>query len=260
MALSYQEMERLLMKELRLYHHPIAVTFLFSDEEVAEFKQKTKYLVPARPLTFCQWEIGARMQALTIVGTPQKLACSNAKVSFGWKDIDDHEVKTQSKYCRNEEQARRFLQAKPRMPLDSLKAVAVGPLGSAVIPPHAVHFYCDSIQAYHLAVDYMVATDTELLQTQVLMSSSTCGGSVDCWQKQRYNFTTPCSGSYNAGKTERGESNVFIPGSAIGPVVERMLERIKSKGSASLTRPGDPFPGADICKNCPLISYKKEED
>lgn len=41
----------------------------------------------------------------------------------------------------------------------------------------------------------------------------------------------PSSGSYNAGKTERGEINFILP--------------------------GDGFPGADICKNCPLILFHK---
>ena len=41
MPLSYAEMERHLMDELRLYHHPIAVTFLATDAEVAEFKRTT---------------------------------------------------------------------------------------------------------------------------------------------------------------------------------------------------------------------------
>ena len=40
-------------------------------------------------------------------------------------------------------------------------------------------------------------------------------------------------------------------------VVDRLLRRKADKGGASITRVGDPFPGGDICKNCPLISFKK---
>lgn len=257
MSISYQKMEATLMEELRLYHHPVAVTFLFSDEEVAEFKAKTPHVLPVKPITFCQWEIAARMQNKTVLGTVDKLFCTNAQVSFGWRDIDENEVKSQLKYCRDMEQAKRFLRAKPRMPLNRLKAVAVGPLGKAVLPPHVVHFYCDSLQGYHLAADYMAATNTHPLPTQVLMSSSACGGSVYCYQTQSYNYCPPCSGSFNAGKTERGESNVFIPGSQIEAVVERLLERIALCGTSAITRPGDCFPGADICKDCPLIVFKK---
>ena len=36
MASSYREMEDILMKELRLYHHPIALTWMFTDDEMKE--------------------------------------------------------------------------------------------------------------------------------------------------------------------------------------------------------------------------------
>lgn len=256
MSLSYAEMDAMLYEELRLYHHPVAVTFLCSDEEVERFTQSCDYVVPAKPLTFCQWELAARMQGKCVLGTADKLACSSARTGFGWQDMGEQEIKSHLKYCRSREQASRFLESKPRLARNSLCAIAVCPLGKAVLPPSVVHFYCDSLQAYHLAVDYMAATDTHPLPTQLLMSSSACGGSVWSWQKQCFNYCTPCSGSYNAGKTERGESNVFIPGVHLEALVERLAERT-AQASASVVRPGDYFPGGDICKNCPLIIFKK---
>jgi uncharacterized protein (DUF169 family) len=262
MSLGYQEMERILMNELRLYHHPIAVTWLFTDNEVQEFKEKTPHIVPVKPLAYCQWEVAARMQGKTVLGDVKHLGCSNAQVTFGWKEIDEKEIKSQLKYCVDLDQAERFMRSKARMPSGSLKAVAAGPLGQAVIKPHVVHFYCDNMQSYHLAVDYMAATDTHPLRPSVNMSSAACGGSVFCWQEKTFNLCPACSGSYNAGKTERGEVNVFIPGDHLEATVNRLLQRISKSGSSALTRPGDPFPGADICKNCPLIVFKdgKEDD
>ena len=137
--------------------------------------------------------------------------------------------------------------------------MAVGPLGQAVLEPSVVHFYCDSLQSYHLAVDYMAATDTHPLRPMLMMSSSACGGSAFSHLERAFNFCPPCSGSYNAGKTERGEVNVFIPGSQIGAVVGRLLARIEKHGTSAITRPGDCFPGGDICKNCPLIVFKKAD-
>ncbi len=258
MALSYAEMESLLMESFRLYHHPVAVTWLFTDEEVEEFRVQTPHVVPARPLTFCQWEIAARMENQTVLGTPKTLGCSGAKISFGWKEIDEQEIKTQLKYCVDYEQAERFVRSKPRMPMNALKAVAVGPLGKAKIKPHVVHFYCDNMQSYHLAVDYMAATNTHPLRPQVSMSSTACGGSVFTWQEQTFNLSPSCSGGYNSGKTERSEVNVFIPGNHIEATVERLRQRIAATGSSAITHAGDAFPGRDICKNCPLIAFKEE--
>lgn len=257
MALTYKEMEDILMKELRLYHHPIAVKWLYTDEDVENFKKTTPHVLPIKPITFCQWEIAARMQNQTVLATAADLGCSNAKVTFGWKEIDDNEIKSQLKYCTDLDQAGRFLHSKPALPMGSVKAIVTGPLGTTTLPPDVIHFYCDNMQSYHLAVDYMAGTDTHPLRPQVTMSSSACGGSVYCFQEKTFNMCPACSGSYNAGKTERGEVNVFIPGAHLEATVNRLLQRIDKSGSSAITRPGDPFPGSDICKNCPLIVFKK---
>ncbi len=259
-SMSYAEMERVLMDALRLYHNPIAVTLLFNNDDVRRFKELTPHVEPIKALTYCQWEVTARMQRKTVLGTPDLLGCSNSKVSFGWKEIDPNEVKSQVKYCVDLDQAERFLLTKPKIGLGALKGIAVGPLGDAKLPPHVIHFYCDNIQSYHLAVDYMAATDTHPLRPMITMSSSACGGTIYSYLENTFNCCPACSGSYNAGKTERGEVNVFIPGNQIEATVKRLLQRMdKNNKSASITRPGDGFPGGDVCKNCPLIIYKKGE-
>ena len=259
MAISYQEMEKILRDELRLYHYPIAITWLFTDAEVEAFKKQIPHVSSVKPLTYCQWEVAVRMQGKTVLGTPESLGCSNAAVTFGWKEIDANEIKSQLKYCLNLDQAEQFLRSKPASPMGKIKAIAMGPLGQAVLPPHVIHFYCDTMQAYHLSVDYMAATNTHPLRPQLTMSSAACGGTLYCWQEQTFNMCPACSGSYNAGKTERGEINIFIPGAHIEATVARLLQRMDKSGGSSITRPGDPFPGGDICKNCPLIVFKKDE-
>jgi len=259
MSLSYKEMHQTLMEELRLYHYPVAVKFFFDDEELATFKEKAEFYVPVKPMTFCQWELAARMKGQTVLATREDLGCSNALVSFGWKDIDDNEIKSHMKYVRSIEQAERFVRSKPRLDMGSVKAIAVGPLGDAIVAPSVVHFYCDNMQSYHLAVDYMAAMDQHPLRTNVTMNSSACGGTVFSFLEKTANMLPACSGSYNAGKTERGEINFMIPGEHIEATVERLLERKRNLGSSAITRPGDGFPGADVCKNCPLIIFKKEK-
>ena len=258
MSLSYAEMEKILMDELRLYHHPVAITWLFTDKDVEEFRTRHACVVPVKAVTFCQWELAARMQNKTVLATKEQLGCSNAQVIFGFKENDDEDFKSQLKYCKDRAQAERFQLSKPHLPLGTLKAVGVGPLGKAALPPHVVHFYCDNMQSYHLSVDYMAATDTHPLRPQFIMSSAACCGGVFAWLEKTFNCCPACSGSYNAGKTERGEVNVFIPGEHIEAVTTRLVQRIKQFGSGSVTRPGDPFPGGDICKNCPLIIFKND--
>jgi uncharacterized protein (DUF169 family) len=256
-GLSYQDMQRTLMDELRLYHLPIAVKYLFDDNEIADFTQNADYVTPLKNLTFCQWEIAARMKGQTVLATPDTLGCTNAAYVLGWRAFSDAEVLSHLKYVKDEAQAERFLLTKPRLEEGRLKAIVVAPLGETYFAPNTVHFYCDNMQAYHLAVDYMAATDVHPLPARIMMNSAACAGNVYSFLNKSANLILACSGSYNAGKTERGEINFIVPGVHIEATVARLLERKAQCGSSSVTRPGDNFPGADICKNCSVIVFKK---
>jgi len=256
MALSYKEMQHTLMEELRLYHFPIAVKFFFDQAEVDKFKAEHDYYEPAKPMTFCQWEIAARMKGQIVYSEQKGLGCTNSVCSFGWKEIDEAEIKSHMKYVKNAAQAEKAVRSKPRLK-PGLIGVAVAPLGDAKFVADTIHFYCDNMQAYHLAVDWMAAADVHPMRSNITINSSACAGNVYVYNEQLANMLPACSGSYNAGKTERGEINFILPGKDLEPLVNRLLERIEQLGSSSITRPGDAFPGADVCKNCPLIVFKK---
>lgn len=258
--MSYKEMQEMLMKEMRLYHYPVAVKFFYDQAELDHFKDNAEEIhTPVKPMTFCQWQLAARMKGQTVLAEQDTLGCNNARYSFGWKDLDEGEIKGHAKYTRDLEQAERFVKTKHQLE-KGLLAIVVAPLGSidGLFEPDTVHFYCDNMQAYHLAVDYMAGTDTHPLRPNITMNSSACGGNVFTLLEQEFNMLPACSGSYNAGKTERGEINVIIPGKKFKAVVDRLQHRI-DEASSAITKPGDGFPGADICKNCPLIIFKKEK-
>ncbi len=260
MGMTYKEMQHTLMENLRLYHFPVAVTFLPDEAAIARFCEQSEIFVPANPLTFCQAELAARMQGKTVLMRPENMTCRMANIAFGWKEFEQKDLGMQRmRYTRTLEQARRVLEDRPKLPKGFMAAVAVGPLGDAAQDPSVVHFYCDPMQAYHLLIDYMAATDQYPLRPYLSTGSAACGGSVFACLQKTANMVTACAGSYSSGKTERGELNVMIPGEHIRQSVERLLERIEETGGASVTRPGDPFPGLDVCGNCPLIKFKKLE-
>jgi len=174
--------------------------------------------------------------------------------------MDEGEVKSHLKYCADADQAKRVLEAKPRLPEGKLLAVAVGPLAQAVGTPDVVHFYCDNMQAYHIVGDWMATQGKERFRPSMSVNSAACAGNVFAFNEGQANLFLACSGSYNAGKTERGEINVSIPGGHMDALVARLSKRVADKGGAAITRLGDGFPGADICKNCPLIVFKKEDE
>ncbi|MGI6656882.1 MAG: DUF169 domain-containing protein [Desulfobulbus sp.] len=254
---EYARLQEVLMRELRLMHVPVSIRYLFDAVELERFRSECAHYEPVRPVTFCQVEIGARMQGLTVLMTPEKIGCNNAKCVFGWKAMDEGEIKSHLKYAADAEQARTMVESKPRLEDNALQAVVVSPLAQTAGPPDVVHFYCDNMQAYHLLGDWMVTQNVHPFRPSLTVNSASCGGAVYTLLSGQANLCLACSGSYNAGKTERGEINVTIPGAHLSAMVERLEKRVREHGGASITRIGDPFPGGDICKNCPLIVFKK---
>lgn len=259
MSLDFKQMHDLLMKELRLMHYPVGMTFYYSEEEAAAAKKRYEFYVPNKPISLCQAELGARMEGLNIYFDMGKLWCKSARICFGLKEIDDSDLVPHAKWCVDEEQTRRVVESKPRLAGKAPVAASLIPLGNLKGMPDLVHFICDNMQAYHLLNDWMAVADVHPFHPNMCVNSAVCGGSVYTMMEGQANITLACAGSYNSGKMERGEINVMIPGKHIGPMAERMKKRVEEKGGISLTRPGQPFPGVDICNNCPLITFKKAE-
>jgi uncharacterized protein (DUF169 family) len=252
-----RSMQDTLMNELRLMHYPISVKFLFDEAEMNELAAKVEHCLPVRPLTFCQAEVAVRMEGKTVLLKKDRLGCINAKYIFGWKGLDAEEIESHMKWVSSKEQAEAFILSKPRLPDDALAGVMLSPLAEATAAPDVVHFYCDNMQAYHLGVYWMSAMNIHPMPQSWMVSSAACGGNLVAHLNKSIAVFLACSGSYNAGKTERGEINVFIPGEQLPLVVRRLRERKNATGGASVNRPGNPFPGADICKNCSYIDFKK---
>lgn len=244
------------MRELRLMHSPVGMKFFFSEDEVEKFRALGIHHTPVRPLTFCQAELGARMEGLSVLLEASKLWCTDARCVFGIDGVTPGIVSDLGKFSESPEQARRFAESKPRMER-GIQAVLLSPLKDIPMQPDIVHFCCDNMQAYHLVDDWMAVRDIHPFRPSLSVNSAVCGGSAFCHIHQQANMTLACAGSYNSGKMERGEINVMIPGADMEAVARRMSERVSKTGGVSLTRKGHPFPGADICQNCPVIIFKK---
>ncbi|MBQ8665012.1 MAG: DUF169 domain-containing protein [Mailhella sp.] len=244
------------MRELRLMHTPVGIKFFFDEAELEEFRARGEHYSPVKPLTFCQAELGARMEGLTILLEMNKLWCSGARYVFGVDEINEKEIQKHRRFCTNDEQARQVVESKPRLDRAPL-AIVLRPLRDMQCVPDVVHFCCDNMQAYHILDDWMGVRNVHPFRPSLCMNSAVCGGSVFCFQNNQANLTLACAGNYNSGKMERGEINVMIPGADVFAMVEHMSNRVEDTGGVSLTKKGHPFPGADICKNCPLINFKK---
>ncbi|HID42643.1 MAG TPA: hypothetical protein EYP30_02525 [Archaeoglobaceae archaeon] len=254
--LDYADIVLLFRNLLKLKYYPVAIKFFF-DEELRKFKEKGNYKVSSKPLTFCHYSSASRLKGEVLVGSKNKLGCSNARYVFGWKEFDEREIKTHLKYAKDKEQAEKFVKSKTRLN-KPLIAFATAPLHKAAFKPDVIHIICDVLQSYHIYNDYASAFGIHPIRPIFMINSAACGGAVWSYNNHMINIVPMCSGSYTSGKTEQGEINVFIPGEQIEEVAKRLLERTRQYGGASFPRTGETYPGYDVCKLCPLLTFREE--
>jgi uncharacterized protein (DUF169 family) len=244
---------------LKMKYYPVAVKYFYKQDELEEFKSRVDYRVGLRPYTFCHYVAASRQRGDVLLGTEDKLGCSNAKYVMGWKELDEGEIKSHLKYTKSREQAVKFIQTKKRLP-PGLLAFATAPLHKAPFTPDLVHGMCDTLQSYHLANDWCASFDTHPFQMIMTMNSSTCHGCVQCHVTHQPNVTQMCSGSKTAGKTEQGEINWIWPYDQMEPTFHWTLERTVRDGGVSFPRTGETYPGFDICKLCTFLAFTKDKD
>ena len=256
MGLSKADMVFILRNLLKMKYYPVAVKFFFDEKELEDFKAKHEYLVACNPLTFCHFSAASRQRGDVLLGDKKTLGCSNARYIFGWKDLDEQEIRSHLKYTRDWEQAERFVKTKPRLPKPPL-AFATAPLHKAKYEPDVIHIICDVLQSYHIYNDYASAMDIHPIRPNLLMNSAVCAGVVWTYNNKTINIVPMCSSSYTSGKTEQGEINVYIPWEHFEAMIVRLLERTAKYGGASFPRIGETYPGFDVCKFCNLLLFKK---
>jgi uncharacterized protein (DUF169 family) len=244
---------------LRMKYYPVAIKFFFSKEELDKFKKEVPYKMATHPFTLCHYVAASRQRGDILLVNSDKTGCTNAKYVLGWKGLDEGEIKSHLKYTRDRAQAEKFLLTKKRMP-DGLLAFATAPLHKAPYQPDVIHGMSDVLQAYHLGNDWCAAFDTHPFEMTMTMNSSVCQGVVACYVTKKPNITPMCSSSYTAGKTEQGEINWIWPGSDLKPTVKWMLERTVRDGGVSFPRTGETYPGFNICKLCPFLTFTKPKE
>ena len=244
---------------LKMKYYPVAVKFFFDDKELEEFKKNNEFKVALRPYTFCHFVAASRQRGDILLGTKDKLGCSNAKYVMGWKELDDNEIKSHLKYTKSWEQAEKFVKTKKRLP-SGLLAFATAPFNRAPFEPDVIHGMCDPLQSYHLGNDWCAAFDTHPFNMIMTMNSSICHGCVQCYVTHQPNITQMCSSSKTAGKTEQGEVNYVWPGDQLEPTFHWTLERTVRDGGVSFPRTGETYPGFDICKLCTFLAFTKPKE
>ena len=255
--LTYTDVADTYIYYTRLDFDPVGIKFCANEDEVSKCKVNAK---AKAKLTYCQQLAMARGGHLAVYMPAERLLCENAEPVFGYRELDqEKDTKRHMKYLRNEELAWQAPQEKAKLPKGSCCGIYTASLATfdeTEVDPDLVFFMLQPYQAYHVLNDYMAATNRSSLTFNHTPNSAVCSASVWAFNHNTANLTTMCAGSKTSGKSDMSMMNLFIPGTQIKASVAQFLKRISDMGGPSvLGKGGQPWPGLDVCKGCPLFKY-----
>lgn len=243
---------------IRVDFDPVGIKFCADEAEISKYKVNAK---AKAKLTYCQHLAMARGGHKAMFMPANMLLCENAQPVFGFRELDkEKDTKRHMKYLRNEELSWQAPQGKAKLPLGKCYGIYTAPLAmfdESGVVPDIVFFMLLPYQAYHVLNDYMAATGRSNLTFNHTPNSAVCSGSVWAFNHNSANMTTMCAGSKTSGKTDMSMVNLFIPGAQIKDSAAQLLKRVTEMGGPSvLGKGGEPWPGMDVCKGCPLFKYE----
>ncbi len=259
--MKFQEAVEELIWNFRLDFDPVGIRFVFHEQEIERLpvtaSAKTR-------LTYCQYLASVRLGQFSLFMKPARLLCENAAPVFGFRPLDkEADTKRHTKYLLDPEVAWAVPQGKARLEEGTCKGIYVAPCkayDAIGMTPSVVFIMCTPYQAYHVLNDYMGAMRRPNLSFFHTPNSAVCSGGVWAYRNHTVNMTTMCAGSMTSGKSEMNYVNLFIPGDQFLPTVEQLRKRCEETGGPStLGEGGEPWPGMDVCKACPLFRFERVE-
>jgi uncharacterized protein (DUF169 family) len=256
--LTFEDVSDTYIYYIRLDFDPVGIKFCADEGEISKYKINAK---AKAKLTYCQHLAMARGGHKAMFMPANMLLCGNAAPVFGFRELDqEKDTRAHMKYLRDEKLAWEAPQGKAKLLLGKCYGIYTAPLtmfDASGVDPDIVFFMLLPYQAYHVLNDYMGATGRSSLTFNHTPNSAVCSGSVWAYNHHTANMTTMCAGSKTSGKTDMAMVNLFIPGTQIKPSAAQLLKRVTEMGGPSvLGKGGEPWPGLDVCKGCPLFKYE----
>ncbi len=256
--LTYTDIADTYIYYVRVDFDPVGIKFCADEAEIPKYKLNAKAKMK---LTYCQYLAMARGGHKAMYMPSNMLLCENAEPVFGFRELDkEKDTQRHMKYLRNEELAWQAPFGKAKLPVGKYRGIYIAPLATfdeSQVDPDIVFFMILPYQAYHILNDYMSAMGRSNLTFNHTPNGAVCSGSVWAFNNNTANMTTMCAGSKTSGKTDMAMVNLFIPGSQIKASAAQFLKRITETGGPSvLGKGGQPWPGLDVCKGCPLFKYE----
>jgi uncharacterized protein (DUF169 family) len=229
---------------LRLKTFPVGFKFLTSKgdvEKVGKVRRPRKYS------TTCQLISMARTFGWTFGTTGAELMpiCSNV---LGFLEappkLKDGTLRSVA-WCRTKEDAKKFEDAIPRIPLGKYEAVLLGPATTGLFEPDFVLFYVNPAQLI-LMINALQFEDYERFVFYCVGETSCSDSIVECHLGGKPAVGIPCFGERRFGSAQDDEMVMAVPGPMLEKLRRNLVELSKRGVRYPITFYGpqvDPSPG-----------------
>ncbi len=212
-------------KYLRLRTFPVGLKFVRKKEELKNIKR-----LKMHEGTLCQavsaartfgWSLGVVAEGLmTICSGVFGLAESPEKVKDG--------TLRQLAWCGKKEDAKKFEDSIPRIPLGKYEAILIGALSGGLFDPDVVLFYGNPAQMIFV-INALQYEDYERLGFYCVGESSCADSIVQCFLSGKPALSIPCFGERRYGHAQDDELAIAIPCGQVEKV-NRNLGELYKKG------------------------------
>lgn len=197
---------------LRLRTLPVAIKFFKTEEEMMKVPKVRR--MPER-LSFCQVVTLCRTIGWTVGVTARDLCMPDCIFMLGLAPPPAEGVLDGRVYVgvwmRDQKDAARYAQSKPRLPYGRHRAVAVSPVASGRLEnPDVVLVYGNPGQL-HLLMCALQWEDYERLVSYFTGEGSCADSLVECYMNKKPYLSVPCYGQRRFGHVQDDELELAIP-------------------------------------------------
>ncbi|HOD36897.1 MAG TPA: DUF169 domain-containing protein [Syntrophales bacterium] len=210
---------------MRLRTSPVGFKFLASKEDLGKVEKVRR---PKKYSTACQLITMARTFGWTFGVTGPELMpiCS---IVLGFMDspprVKDGTLRSVA-WCRTKEDAKKFEEAIPRIPLGKYEALLMGPATTGLFEPDFVLFYANPAQII-VMINALQFEDYERLTFYCVGESSCSDSIVQCHLSGKPAVGIPCFGERRFGTAQDDEMVMAVPGPMLEKLCRNLMELSK---------------------------------
>lgn len=226
---------------LRLRTWPVGLEFLDNAEDLSKFEKLHR---PESPLSWCQAVSIARYLGRTVGVTIDDIVGPACIFRLGFAPVSPQMwdgTLYAGIWMKTKEDAAKYVQTLPSLPVGKYEAAVVSPLISEKITPNIVLIYANTAQM-NLLLNGLQWENYERLQFFFTGESSCADAFAECYKTGKPQLTIPCMGERMFAFAQEDELELALP----TPMMKKMVEGIRGLRRSHIIAYPIPYGGFQL--------------